>query len=111
MCVFLLHTSEVSRPFPGSKTARKSVLHFKTLKKDYQQEADLELVAKTWRVRISLGSKVYANDNQVVIAIRDNGSYDFKEDNFGSFSCSYSSQGSARVPAGWLGSPKRFLMR
>ena len=79
---------KVSRPFLGSKTAQKSVLHFKTSKKDYQQEADLELGAKTWRVRISLGSKVYAIDNQVVIAIWDEGSYDFKEDNFGSFFCS-----------------------
>ena len=49
---------------------------------------DLELQAKTLRVRSSLGSKVYANDNQVVIAIRDNVSYDFKEDNFRSFYCS-----------------------
>ena len=66
-------------PFPGSKTARKSVLQFKTLKKDYQQ-ADLELRAKTLRVRNSLDSEVYAIYNQVVIAIRDKGSQDFKED-------------------------------
>ena len=74
-------------PFPGSKTAQSSVLQFKTLKKDYQQ-ADLELRAKTSRVRNSLDSEVYAIYNQVVIAIRDKGSHDFKEDNFGSFFCS-----------------------
>ena len=73
--------------FPGSKTAPKSVLQFKTLKKDYQQ-ADLELQAKTSRVRNSLDSEVYAIYNQVVIAIRDKGSHDFKEDKFGSFFCS-----------------------
>ena len=66
-------------PLPGFKTAQKSVLQFKTLKKDYQQ-ADLELRAKTSRVRNSLDSEVYANYNQVVIAIRDKGSHDFKED-------------------------------
>ena len=40
---------------------------------------DLELGATTSRVRSSLDSKVYANENQVVIAIADIGSYDFKE--------------------------------
>jgi len=40
------------------------------------------------RVRSSLGSEVNTNDNQVVIAIRDKRSDDFKEDNIGSFSCS-----------------------
>ena len=40
------------------------------------------------RVRSSLGGKVYTNNNQVVIAIRDKGSHDFKEDKFGNFSCS-----------------------
>ena len=40
---------------PGSKTAQKSVLHFKTVKKDYQQKADLEQGVKTLRVRFSLG--------------------------------------------------------
>ena len=78
--MFLLRTYiRCVSPFPGSKTARKSVLQFKTLKKDYQQ-ADLELRAKTSRVRNSLDSEVYANYNQVVIAIRDKGSHDFKED-------------------------------
>ena len=86
--MFLLRTIIRSvSPFPGSKTARKSVLQFKTLKKDYQQ-ADLELRAKTSRVRNSLDSEVYAIYNQVVIAIRDKGSHDFKEDKFGSFFCS-----------------------
>ena len=40
------------------------------------------------RVRSSLGGKVYTSDNQVIIAIRDKRSHDFKEDKFGSFSCS-----------------------
>jgi len=58
--------------------------------KDYQQdqEADFELGATTSRVRISLDSKVYANDNQVVIAIADIESYDFEENIHGSFTCS-----------------------
>ena len=75
-------------PLLGSKTAQSSVLHFKTLKKDYQQEADFERAAKTSGVRISLDSKVYAIVNQVDVAIADNGSYDFKENIYGSFTCS-----------------------
>jgi len=39
-------------------------------------------------VRISLGSKVYAIVNQVDVAIADNGSYDFKENIYGSLTCS-----------------------
>jgi len=58
------------------------------------------------RVRSSLGSKVYTNDNQVIIANRDYGSHDFKKDIIGSFSCSHSSHqtglGAGVEEAGWV---------
>ena len=81
--MFLLRTIIRSvSPFPGSKTARKSVLQFKTLKNGSpsRRQTSSQESAKTSRVRNSLDSKVYANYNQVVIAIRDKGSQDFKED-------------------------------
>ena len=58
------------------------------------------------RVRSSLGSEVYTNDNQVVIAIRDKGSHDF-EDKFGSFSCSLSFRTRQEVPGGLAGFPNK----
>ena len=59
------------------------------------------------RVRSSLGGKVYTNNNQVVIAIRDKGSHDF-EDKFGSFSCSLSFRTRQEVPGGLAGFPNKF---
>ena len=58
-------------------------------------------------MRNSLGSEVYTNDNQVVIAIRDKGSHDF-EDKFGSFSCSLSFRTRQEVPGGLAGFPNKF---
>ena len=56
-------------------------------------------------MRSSLDSKDYISIHQVVTAIRDKKVNDFKEDRFGSFSCSYR-QGSAKVPRGLAGFSK-----
>ena len=85
------------RPLLGSKTAQSSVLHFKTSKKDYQQEADLEPGVKTSRVRSSLDNEDQVPIYQVVTAIRDIKGNVFKEDNFRSFFCSWCSDSTATV--------------
>ena len=86
--LYLLHTSS-KVPFRSSGLRLPNLsLTLQNIKKDYQQEADFERAAKTSGVRISLGSKVYAIVNQVDVAIADNGSYDFKENIYGSFTCS-----------------------
>ena len=91
----------------GSKTAQ-SQSYTSNAEEGFPAEGESQARSQdeTSRVRRSLGSEVYTNNSQVIIANRDNWSHDFKKDIIGSFSCSYllhqTGLGKRVEEAGWV---------